>query len=76
MKLLLLEGTHVRVSGQDVERGTFSHRHALVHDQKTGATHTFLNHIAEDQAEQITVVNSILSEYGVMGFELGFSPRP
>ena len=70
---LLDEGTPVRFTGQDVERGTFTHRHAVVHDQKDGATHTFLNAIAPDQAAKLDIHNSFLSEYGVLGFELGYS---
>lgn len=69
---LALENVHVRVSGQDVERGTFSQRHAVLHDQKTDETYTPLHHVSPDQA-QVTVCNSSLSEYGVLGFELGYS---
>jgi len=70
---LLLEGNDVRLSGQDVERGTFSHRHCVTHDQKTGQKHTFLNNISKDQPRHFQVENSLLSEYGVLGFELGYS---
>ena len=69
---LALEGNVVRVSGQDVERGTFSQRHAVLHDQKTDKTHTPLNHLGSEQAF-LTICNSSLSEYGVLGFELGYS---
>eukprot|EP01114_Cavostelium_apophysatum_P002869 TRINITY_DN1256_c0_g1_i1.p1 TRINITY_DN1256_c0_g1~~TRINITY_DN1256_c0_g1_i1.p1 ORF type:complete len:1024 (+),score=305.35 TRINITY_DN1256_c0_g1_i1:177-3248(+) len=69
---LLLEGTHVRLSGQDVERGTFSHRHAVIHDQNSNLTYVPLNNLAEKQ-ETLTVTNSSLSEFGVLGFELGYS---
>eukprot|EP01012_Entosiphon_sulcatum_P014981 TRINITY_DN2000_c0_g1_i1.p1 TRINITY_DN2000_c0_g1~~TRINITY_DN2000_c0_g1_i1.p1 ORF type:complete len:1001 (-),score=244.47 TRINITY_DN2000_c0_g1_i1:917-3919(-) len=69
---LLLEGYHVRVSGQDVERGTFSHRHAVYHDFNTDATFKPLGHIAEGQAA-FEIHNSSLSEFGVMGYELGYS---
>lgn len=70
---LLTEGIHVRLSGQDVERGTFSHRHAVLHDQNVdGRTHCPLNHLDENQAE-FSICNSSLSEYGVLGFELGYS---
>ena len=70
---LLLEGTHVRVSGQDSQRGTFSHRHAVWRDQKrSGESYTPLNNISSDQAE-FEITNSPLSEFGVMGFELGYS---
>jgi len=73
--------------GQDVERGTFSHRHAVLIDQNSGDKYTPLNHLAkyttpmislskdksaEIQAE-LTVRNSILSEFGVLGFEMGYS---
>ncbi|EKD03512.1 oxoglutarate dehydrogenase (succinyl-transferring) [Trichosporon asahii var. asahii CBS 8904] len=69
---LCTEGTHVRVSGQDVERGTFSQRHAVVHDQENESTYTFLKHVSPDQGS-FTVSNSHLSEYGTMGFEFGYS---
>lgn len=70
---LLLENKHVRLSGQDVERGTFSHRHALWHDQNTNATYVPLNNLAPQKQAHFTVSNSHLSEYGVLGFELGYS---
>ncbi|ORZ30064.1 Transketolase, pyrimidine binding domain-domain-containing protein [Catenaria anguillulae PL171] len=69
---LLTERHHVRLSGQDVERGTFSQRHAVLHDQKNETTYTALNNLSPDQAA-FTVTNSHLSEYGVLGFELGYS---
>jgi len=70
---LLAEGNHVRISGQDVERGTFSHRHCLVHDQKEyGRKYVPLQHIKPTQA-QFSACNSSLSEFAVLGFELGFS---
>jgi hypothetical protein len=69
---LALEQKHVRISGQDVERGTFSQRHAVVHDQETEHQYIPLNHVGEDQAK-FTVCNSHLSEFGVLGFELGYS---
>ncbi|CAH2352313.1 2-oxoglutarate dehydrogenase, mitochondrial [[Candida] railenensis] len=69
---LTLEGYHVRVSGQDVERGTFSQRHAVLHDQNSEATYTPLQHLSEEQAS-FDISNSSLSEYGVMGFEYGYS---
>lgn len=70
---LLMEGTHVRLSGQDVERGTFSHRHHVLHDQEVDLnTYVPLNNLAVDQANY-TVCNSSLSEYAVLGFELGYS---
>uniref|UniRef100_A0A8B9KUZ9 2-oxoglutarate dehydrogenase complex component E1 n=1 Tax=Astyanax mexicanus TaxID=7994 RepID=A0A8B9KUZ9_ASTMX len=70
---LLKEGIHVRLSGQDVERGTFSHRHHVLHDQNVDKrTCIPMNHVAPNQAPY-TVCNSSLSEYGVLGFELGFA---
>ncbi|TKR81793.1 hypothetical protein L596_015611 [Steinernema carpocapsae] len=70
---LLKEGIHVRLSGQDVERGTFSHRHHVLHDQKIDQKiYNPLNDLSESQAEY-TVCNSSLSEYAVLGFELGYS---
>lgn len=70
---LLEEGTHVRLSGQDVERGTFSHRHHVLHDQKIDQKiYNPLNDLSEKQGEY-TVCNSSLSEYAVLGFELGYS---
>ena len=70
---LLLEGNRVRLSGQDVQRGTFSHRHAMVHDQSAKRSHVFVNHLAPDQEHLFQVCNSPLSEFGVLGFELGYS---
>lgn len=61
---LCAEGHHVRVSGQDVERGTFSQRHAVLHDQKTEATYTPLQHVSENQGTFV-IANSSLSEFGV-----------
>ncbi len=69
---LLTEGVHVRLSGQDSRRGTFSHRHAVIVDQKTNEKYIPLNHLTQDQAI-MAVYNSHLSEYGVMGFEFGYS---
>ncbi|CAJ0587449.1 unnamed protein product, partial [Mesorhabditis spiculigera] len=70
---LLTEGIHVRLSGQDVERGTFSHRHHVLHDQKIDQkVYNPLNDLKEGQANY-TVCNSSLSEYAVLGFELGYS---
>lgn len=64
----------MRISGQDVERGTFSHRHAVVHDQETGDKYTPLSHVFQGQKPgQFTVSNSSLSEFGILGFELGYS---
>ncbi len=69
---LLLEGKAVRLTGQDVERGTFSHRHAVIHDVTTGATYVPLAHVGEKQAS-FTIINTMLSELAVLGFEYGYS---
>jgi 2-oxoglutarate dehydrogenase E1 component len=69
---LLLEGTKVRLSGQDTVRGTFSHRHAVYVDQETGEHYVPLNHMRPDQ-NVLHVINSPLSEYAALGFEYGFS---
>jgi len=69
---LLNEGTHVRLSGEDVERGTFSHRHCVLIDQEDEHKYTPLNNMSDDQG-YFSVHNSILSEYAVLGFELGYS---
>ena len=64
----ILAGNHVRLSGQDCERGTFSHRHAVVHDQKTAESYTPLGHVFSGQKPgQFTVSNSSLSEFGILG---------
>ena len=68
----LLEGHKVRISGQDVKRGTFSHRHAVLFDSETNEPYTNLAHIDENQAE-FSIYNSLLSEYGVLGFEFGYT---
>jgi len=69
---LLLEGHAVRLTGQDVERGTFSHRHAVLFDQKTAEGYEPLNHIAQGQAK-FCVHNSPLTENACVGFEYGYS---
>ncbi len=69
---LLDEGHPVRLSGQDAERGTFTQRHSVLNDQETGETYTPLNNIAPDQ-ERYEVINSMLSEEAVLGFEYGYS---
>ncbi len=69
---LVLEGTPVRLSGQDSGRGTFSQRHAVFHDSENGLPYVPLQHLAEGQA-RFEVYNSPLSEYAVMGFEFGYS---
>ncbi|MGW9024456.1 multifunctional oxoglutarate decarboxylase/oxoglutarate dehydrogenase thiamine pyrophosphate-binding subunit/dihydrolipoyllysine-residue succinyltransferase subunit [Streptomyces sp. NPDC055722] len=69
---LLLEGTPVRLSGQDSRRGTFGQRHAVLIDRETGEDYTPLQYLSEDQA-RYNVYDSLLSEYAVMGFEYGYS---
>jgi 2-oxoglutarate dehydrogenase E1 component len=69
---LLVEGKAVRLSGQDVQRGTFSHRHAVLHDANTNENYSSLNHISDKQ-EQAQIYNSLLSEYGVLGYEFGYA---
>ncbi len=69
---LLTEGHPVRISGQDVERGTFSHRHAVVKTEDTEEEIETLNLLSQKQAN-FSIYNSLLSEYGVLGFEYGYS---
>ncbi|MCA3408809.1 MAG: 2-oxoglutarate dehydrogenase E1 component [Roseomonas sp.] len=69
---LLLEGHRVRLSGEDVQRGTFSHRHAVLIDQATQAEYTPLNNIRAGQAK-FEAFNSLLAEFGVLGFDYGYS---
>lgn len=69
---LLLEGSRVRLSGEDCQRGTFSHRHAVLIDQTNQNEYTPLNNLAPDQA-RIEIYNSLLSEAGVLGFEYGYA---
>jgi len=69
---LLMENIPVRMSGQDVIRGTFSHRHAGVFDEKTEKKYIGLNFI-NDKQSKIQIYNSLLSEYAVLGFEYGYS---
>ncbi len=69
---LLTEGHRVRLSGQDVERGTFSQRHSVVIDQENEERYTPLNHIKDGQS-RYEVINSMLSEEAVLGFEYGYS---
>ncbi len=69
---LLLEGHPVRLSGQDTERGTFSQRHSVLFDQETEERHTPFNHLRENQA-RFEVINSMLSEEAVLGFDYGYS---
>lgn len=70
---LVLEGTLVRLSGQDCRRGTFTQRQAVIRDQKTGERRTQLNHIREGQTGRFDVWDSPLSEFAVMGFDYGYS---
>jgi 2-oxoglutarate dehydrogenase E1 component len=69
---LLREGTNVRLSGQDSERGTFSQRHSVLFDQETEERHTPFNHLGVEQG-RYEVINSLLSEEAVLGFEYGYS---
>jgi 2-oxoglutarate dehydrogenase E1 component len=69
---LLLEGTPIRFTGQDVERGTFSHRHDVLHDYKTGEIYTPLQHLSDKQAK-FFIRNTMLSEFATLGFEWGYS---
>ncbi len=69
---LLVEGSIVRMSGQDVKRGTFSHRHSVLADEQTEQRYNRLNHITNDQ-KKFFIYNSLLSEYGVLGFEYGYA---
>ncbi len=69
---LLVEGHNIRLSGQDVGRGTFSHRHSIIYDQTTKKTYIPLNNICPEQ-KQIDIIDSPLSEAAVLGFEFGYS---
>lgn len=69
---LAIEGHRIRFSGQDVERGTFSHRHAVLHDFETDSTYVPLANLSKKQAP-VKIVNSALSEAAVLGFEYGYS---
>ena len=68
---LLVDGKTVRMSGQDVKRGTFSHRHAVLRDENSDREYNRLDHFTEDQ-QKFKIYNSLLSEYGVLGFEYGY----
>jgi 2-oxoglutarate dehydrogenase E1 component len=70
---LLNEGFKIRLSGQDVQRGTFSQRHAVLVDQETDKRYTPLNHLVKEQKIKIEVINSMLSEEAVLGFEYGYT---
>jgi len=69
---LLIEGKDVRMSGEDVKRGTFSHRHAILFDENTNATYNRLGNLQEKQG-QFRIYNSLLSEFAVLGFEYGYA---
>ncbi len=72
MASILVEGARIRLSGQDAQRGTFSHRHAVFHDQKTGEQVCLFNELSEDQGV-FDVFNSPLSEAAVLAFDFGYS---
>ncbi len=69
---LLTEGMNVRMSGQDVKRGTFSHRHAMIYDAETYTPYNRLSALGENQG-RFMIYNSLLSEFAVLGFEYGYS---
>ncbi|MBS1927873.1 MAG: 2-oxoglutarate dehydrogenase E1 component [Bacteroidetes bacterium] len=69
---LLLDGKNVRMSGQDVRRGTFSHRHAVIYDENSNEGYNRLDHF-EDGQNPFRIYNSLLSEYAVLGFEYGYA---
>ncbi|HYI62954.1 MAG TPA: multifunctional oxoglutarate decarboxylase/oxoglutarate dehydrogenase thiamine pyrophosphate-binding subunit/dihydrolipoyllysine-residue succinyltransferase subunit [Acidimicrobiales bacterium] len=69
---LLLEGTNIRLAGQDSRRGTFSQRHSVLVDYETGAEHAPLAHLSSEQGK-IWIYDSLLSEYAAVGFEYGYS---
>jgi len=69
---VLQDGRDVRMSGQDVKRGTFSHRHAILRDENTDENYNRLSNVAEKQGH-FRIYNSLLSEYAVLGFEYGYS---
>jgi 2-oxoglutarate dehydrogenase E1 component len=69
---LLVEGNIVRMSGQDVKRGTFSHRHSVLRDENSDKEYNRLDHF-NDHQQKFRIYNSLLSEYGVLGFEYGYA---
>jgi 2-oxoglutarate dehydrogenase E1 component len=69
---ILADGTPIRLTGQDAERGTFSHRHAVLHDQRSGDLYVPLQHLVQAKAS-FSIFNSPLSESSVLGFEYGYS---
>src|SRR6266516_4900946 len=69
---ILADGTSIRLTGQDAERGTFSHRHAVLHEQHTGELYIPLQHLSQARAS-FSIFNSPLSESAILGFEYGYS---
>src|SRR5581483_3432156 len=69
---LLVDGIPIRLTGQDIERGTFSHRHVVLHDEKTGEQYSPMQHL-DDADASFEVYNSPLSEFACLGFEYGYS---
>ncbi|MFZ4059367.1 MAG: 2-oxoglutarate dehydrogenase E1 component, partial [Ferruginibacter sp.] len=69
---ILNDGNDIRMSGQDVKRGTFSHRHAVIYDENDNRAHNRLDHIKPNQSP-FRIYNSLLSEYAVLGFEYGYA---
>ncbi len=69
---ILVSGNKVRITGQDCARGTFAHRHAILHDQETGAEYVALGQLAKDQGS-FTIYNSLLSEEAALAFEYGYA---
>lgn len=67
------EGHAVRMTGQDVERGTFSHRHAIIKQEESELSHNIFDGLGDDKKANVEFYNSLLSEYAVLGFEYGFS---
>ena len=70
---ILAEGNVVRMSGQDVKRGTFSHRHAVIYDENTNKGYNRMSGLGEGCSSKMLIYNSLLSEYAVLGFEYGYS---
>ena len=70
---LLLDGNNVRMSGQDVKRGTFSHRHSVIYDEDNNNEYNRLDHLEKEQRGRFLIYNSLLSEFAVLGFEYGYS---